>query len=143
MFFGFTLHFVVLLQYGWTLFQKRTSWSWCILRAHNSPHHTHTQQTRFFLFSACWLGRPLFSPYFRRNQFCLLQKVCNNLQQQHKKQRTSPDILLENKNMTKQQNQTKTGTKKHHNQFKPARIDKSVLKHCDPKASLSKLKGVI
>ena len=41
--------------------------------------------------------------------------------------------------MTKQHDQTKTGTNKQHNQLKPARIDKSVPKHCDPKACLSKL----
>ena len=38
--------------------------------------------------------------------------------------------------MTKQHDQTKKGTNKQHNQLKPARIDKSVPKHCDPKACL-------
>ena len=42
--------------------------------------------------------------------------------------------------MTKQQNQKKTGTNKQHNEFKLARIDKSISKHCDSKACISKLK---
>ena len=42
--------------------------------------------------------------------------------------------------MTKQHDQTKTGTNKQHNQLKPASIDISVPKHCDPKACLSMIK---